>query len=62
VGAARALGVGVTCWTVNAQTDLKHMADLGIEAVVTDDVAGACATLREHAALTACASVGSAAS
>jgi glycerophosphoryl diester phosphodiesterase len=62
VGAARALGVGVTCWTVNAQADLRHMADLGIEAVVTDDVAGACATLREHAALTACASVGSAAS
>jgi glycerophosphoryl diester phosphodiesterase len=61
VGAARALGVGVTCWTVNAQPDLRRMADLGVEAVVTDDVAGACATLREHAAVTALARPGSAA-
>jgi hypothetical protein len=37
------------------------MADLGVEAVVTDDVAGACATLREHAAVTALARPGSAA-
>ena len=62
VGAARGLGVGVTCWTVNAQPDLRRMADLGIEAVVTDDVAGACAALREHAAVTALHRVGSAAS
>ena len=55
VGAARALGVGVTSWTVNAAPDLRRMADLGVEAVVTDDVAGACATLREHAAVTAAA-------
>jgi glycerophosphoryl diester phosphodiesterase len=53
VGAARALGVGVTVWTVNAPTDLRRMDDLGVEAVVTDDVPGASATLREHAAVAA---------
>ncbi len=62
VGAARALGVGVTSWTVNEVPDLRRMADLGVEAVVTDDVAGACATLREHASVTAVRQPGSAAS
>jgi glycerophosphoryl diester phosphodiesterase len=49
VAAARALGVGVTCWTVNSRSDLCCMAELGVEAVVTDAVAVARATLREHA-------------
>ncbi len=62
VGAARALGVGVTAWTVNAPPDLRRMADLGVEAVVTDDVPGAFATLREHAAVAALRQVRSAAS
>jgi glycerophosphoryl diester phosphodiesterase len=62
VGAARALGVGVTCWTVNTPPDLRRMADLGVEAVVTDDVPGACATLRERAAVPAPGQVRSAAS
>ena len=62
VGAARALGVGVTCWTVNAAADLRRMADLGVEAVVTDDVPGASATLREHAAVAALRQARSAAS
>ena len=38
------------------------MADLGVEAVVTDDVPGASATLREHAAVAALRQVRSAAS
>jgi len=62
VGAARALGVGVTVWTVNAPPDLTRMADLGVEAVVTDDVPGASATLRDHAAVPALRQVRSAAS
>jgi glycerophosphoryl diester phosphodiesterase len=62
VGAARALGVGVTVWTVNAPTDLRRMDDLGVEAVVTDDVTGASATLREHAAVAALRQARSAAS
>jgi glycerophosphoryl diester phosphodiesterase len=62
VGAARALGVGVTCWTVNGRADLRRMADLGVEAVITDDVAGARTALREHAAAPALHEAGPAAS
>jgi glycerophosphoryl diester phosphodiesterase len=41
VGAARWLGLGVTLWTVNRRRDLRWVAELGVDAVITDDVRGA---------------------
>jgi glycerophosphoryl diester phosphodiesterase len=38
---ARALGLGVSLWTVNAPRDLRWAAELGVDAVITDDVLGA---------------------
>lgn len=35
---ARSLGLSVTLWTVNRRTDLRWAADLGVDAVITDDV------------------------
>ncbi|MDQ1662087.1 MAG: glycerophosphoryl diester phosphodiesterase [Blastococcus sp.] len=38
VRVARALGLGVSLWTVNAARDLRWAAGLGVDAVITDDV------------------------
>jgi glycerophosphoryl diester phosphodiesterase len=38
---ARWLGLAVTLWTVNSRGDLRWAADLGVDAVITDDVRGA---------------------
>jgi glycerophosphoryl diester phosphodiesterase len=35
---ARSLGLSVTLWTVNHRADLRWVADLGVDAVITDDV------------------------
>jgi glycerophosphoryl diester phosphodiesterase len=44
--AARTLGVGVTCWTVNRARHVARLADLGVEALITDDVPSVRAALR----------------
>jgi glycerophosphoryl diester phosphodiesterase len=41
VDTARSLGLAVTCWTVNRESDLRWVAELGVDAVITDDVQGA---------------------
>ncbi|WP_448621976.1 glycerophosphodiester phosphodiesterase [Geodermatophilus sp. URMC 65] len=41
VGTARWLGLPVTLWTVDRPRDLRWAADLGVDAVITDDVPGA---------------------
>jgi glycerophosphoryl diester phosphodiesterase len=46
--AARMLGIGVTCWTVNRPHDAERVAALGVDAVITDDVAGVCRVLRSE--------------
>jgi glycerophosphoryl diester phosphodiesterase len=38
---ARRLGLGVAVWTVNRREDLHWVADLGVDAVITDDVPAA---------------------
>ncbi|MGZ4642967.1 MAG: glycerophosphodiester phosphodiesterase family protein [Blastococcus sp.] len=43
--AARALGLSVSLWTVNDAADLRWAAELGVDAVITDDVPGARAEL-----------------
>jgi glycerophosphoryl diester phosphodiesterase len=35
------LGLSVTVWTVNSRRDLRWVAGLGVDAVITDDVPGA---------------------
>jgi glycerophosphoryl diester phosphodiesterase len=53
---ARTLGLSVTLWTVNRRSDLQWVADLGVDAVITDDVLTAwseldrAATVREMVA------------
>lgn len=44
--AARTLGVGVTCWTVNRPRHVARLANLGVEALITDDAPGVRAALR----------------
>jgi glycerophosphoryl diester phosphodiesterase len=39
VAAAHAKGLEVATWTVNARDDLERMARLGVDTVITDDVA-----------------------
>lgn len=46
VEAARAAGIGLHVWTVNAQDDLAEMGRLEVEAVITDRVPAALAVLR----------------
>ena len=41
VETARWLGLGVAAWTVNRRRDLRWVAELGVDAVITDDVPGA---------------------
>jgi glycerophosphoryl diester phosphodiesterase len=41
VETARWLGLAVTLWTVNRRSDLRWVAGLGVDAVITDDVRGA---------------------
>jgi glycerophosphoryl diester phosphodiesterase len=50
VQTARSLGLAVTCWTVNRRRDLRWVADLGVDAVITDDVHGARTELDRAAA------------
>jgi glycerophosphoryl diester phosphodiesterase len=38
VGTARSLGLSVSLWTVNGRSDLQWVAELGVDAVITDDV------------------------
>ncbi len=38
VETARSLGLSVALWTVNARTDLQWVAELGVDAVITDDI------------------------
>jgi glycerophosphoryl diester phosphodiesterase len=38
VGTARWLGLSVTLWTINRRPDLRWVAGLGVDAVITDDV------------------------
>jgi glycerophosphoryl diester phosphodiesterase len=38
VETARLLGLSVTLWTVNARSDLQWVAELGVDAVITDDI------------------------
>jgi glycerophosphoryl diester phosphodiesterase len=45
VGMARHLGVAVTAWTANGTEDLRWLADLEVDAVITDDVITARATM-----------------
>jgi glycerophosphoryl diester phosphodiesterase len=46
VEAARAAGLALNVWTVNSAEDLAAMADLGVDAVITDQVAEALAAVR----------------
>jgi glycerophosphoryl diester phosphodiesterase len=48
---ARFLGLSVTLWTVNLRTDLQWVADLRVDAVVTDDVLTAWSELDRAAAV-----------
>jgi glycerophosphoryl diester phosphodiesterase len=41
VGMARWLGLSVALWTVNRGRDLRWVAQLGVDAVITDDVSSA---------------------
>jgi glycerophosphoryl diester phosphodiesterase len=56
VEAAHALGLSVALWTVNRREDLRWVAELGVDAVITDDVLTAwseldrAATVREMVA------------
>jgi glycerophosphoryl diester phosphodiesterase len=45
VGMARRLGVAVTAWTANGTEDLRWLAELDVDAVITDDVITARATM-----------------
>jgi glycerophosphoryl diester phosphodiesterase len=38
VETARSLGLSVGCWTVNRRQDLRWVAALGVDSVITDDV------------------------
>ncbi len=38
VGTARSLGLSVSLWTVNGRSDLQWVAELGVDAVITDDI------------------------
>jgi glycerophosphoryl diester phosphodiesterase len=48
---ARSLGLSVTLWTVNGRSDLQWVAELGVDAVVTDDVLTAWSELDRAAAV-----------
>jgi glycerophosphoryl diester phosphodiesterase len=45
VAMARRLGVAVTAWTANSTEDLRWLAELGVDAVITDNVITARATI-----------------
>ncbi len=49
VHTAHSIGMGVTCWTVNERRQVDTLAALGIDAVITDELATARATLLRSA-------------
>ncbi len=51
VEAARLLGMSVALWTVNGRSDLQWAAELGVSAVITDDVLAAWSELDRAAAV-----------
>lgn len=51
VQAARQLGLSVALWTVNGRSDLQWAAELGVAAVITDDVLTAWSELDRAAAV-----------
>ena len=46
IAAARAAGIAVNTWTVDDPVEMRHLADLGVDALITNDVALAVETLR----------------
>lgn len=46
VGAAHAAGMAITTWTVDDRSDMESLAAMGVDVIVTNDVALAVATLR----------------
>jgi len=51
VETARLLGLSVALWTVNARSDLQSVAELGVDAVITDDILTAWSELDRAAAI-----------
>ena len=51
VETARNLGLSVALWTVNSRSDLQWIAELGVDAVITDDVLTAWSELDRAAAV-----------
>lgn len=51
VGTARDLGLSVSLWTVNRRSDLQWVAELDVDAVITDDVLAAWSELDRAAAV-----------
>lgn len=47
---ARLLGLSVSLWTVNARSDLQWVAELGVDAVISDDILTAWSELDRAAA------------
>ena len=51
VETARLLGLAVALWTVNGRPDLQFVAELGVDAVITDDILTAWSELDRAAAV-----------
>ena len=41
VDAAHAAGLAIYTWTVDEPDDIKRLADLGVDAIITNDIATA---------------------
>jgi glycerophosphoryl diester phosphodiesterase len=46
VNAAHAAGVAINAWTIDDPSEMKRLAELGVDSIITNDVALAVATLR----------------
>jgi glycerophosphoryl diester phosphodiesterase len=51
VETARSLGLSVSLWTVNGRSDLQWVSELGVDAVITDDILTAWSELDRAAAV-----------
>jgi glycerophosphoryl diester phosphodiesterase len=51
VGVAHSLGASVTCWTVNRRKDVRRLAQLGVDAVISDRPGAARSAVRSMAAV-----------